>query len=465
MTDSSSVLLRELATAMDGTLVLPSDAEWGEASRAWNLAFVQRPAAVATPAHIEDLQLVLAAARAAGLGVTVQPGGHGPHGGELQDCILIRPWAFNELSIDTERGIARVGAGVQWGRVLDALDGTEFVGLAGSNPTINVVGYTLGGGHSSLGRAFGLAAHSLLAAEMVTADGSLVRVDEAESDAELLWALKGGGGQFGVVTAMEFRLHPAPAGGLLYGGKLTFPAAVATPVLRAVVDVAASAPELVTISAVMLVLPDLPMVPEPLRGQQIITVDIVSMLPPETTEALIEPIRSAGPVVDDTVDEFTIGALPEVFAEPVDPMPALEWSGLIGTLDHAVVAALVEAWVAGAVAGLSLLQVRPLGGALGRAVNAPAIAGVAGVPHGDALVGASGFVFDPAMAPSVASAIEKVRDAAAPHTTHGRVVTFLAPGEDLGAAYAHADIARLRAVKQRIDPDGLIRSNRPLPAE
>ena len=244
---------------------------------------------------------------------------------------------------------------------------------------------------------------------------------------------------------------------MLYGGKLTFPAAVASPVLRDVVDVAASAPELVSISAVMMVLPDLPMVPEPLRGQQIITVDIVSMLSAAVTEALIEPIRAAGPVVADTVGEFTIGALPEVFAEPVDPVPALEWSGMIGALDHAA--------VEGAALGLSLLQVRPLGGALGRAVNAPAVAGVAGVLVSDALVGAAGFVFDPAMAASVTAAMKTVQDAAAPHTVHGRVVTFLAPGEDLGAAYGHAEIARLRAVKQRVDPDGVIRSNRPLPAE
>lgn len=465
MTDASSARLRELAAAMDGTLVLPTDDDWAEASRAWNLAFVQRPAAVATPANVADVQLVLAAARDAGLGVTVQASGHGPHGSDLRDCILIRPWAFDELTIDVERRTARVGAGVQWGRVLDALEGTGLVGLAGSNPTINVVGYMLGGGHSSLGRAFGLAAHSLLAVELVTADGTFARVADAESDAELLWALKGGGGQFGVVTAMEFRLYPAPTAGMLYGGKLTFPAAVASPVLRAVVDVAASAPELVSISAVMMVLPDLPMVPEPLRGQQIITVDIVSMLSAAVTEALIEPIRAAGPVVADTVGEFTIGALPEVFAEPVDPVPALEWSGMIGALDHAAVAALVGAFVEGAALGLSLLQVRPLGGALGRAVNAPAVAGVAGVLVSDALVGAAGFVFDPAMAASVTAAMKTVQDAAAPHTVHGRVVTFLAPGEDLGAAYGHAEIARLRAVKQRVDPDGVIRSNRPLPAE
>lgn len=189
------------------------------------------------------------------------------------------------------------------------------------------------------------------------------------------------------------------------------------------------------------------------------------MLGAEATEALLEPIRTAGPVVADTVGEFTIGTLPEVFAEPVDPMPALEWSGMIGTLDHSVAAALVEAFVEGAALGLSLLQLRPLGGAIGRAVNAPARAGVAGVPSGEALVGASGFVFDPAMAESVASAMHKVRDATAPHTIHGRVVTFLAPGEDLGAAYAPADIARLRAVKRSVDPNGVIRRNRPLPVE
>lgn len=298
---------------------------------------------------------------------------------------------------------------------------------------------------------------------MVTASGEVVRVSGDEADEELLWALKGGGGQFGIVTALEFRLHPAAEGGALYGGKLTFPAAAVVPVLRAVVDVAASAPEPVSISTVMMVLPDLPIVPEPLRGAQIITVDVVSLLGREATERLLAPIRSAGPVVADTVSEFGIGALPTVFAEPVDPTPALEWSALVGTLNHALADALATAFLEGAATGLSLLQIRPLGGALGRAVSAPAVAGVAGVLEADALLGAAGFVFDPAMLASIGASLDAVRDAAAPHTTHGRVVTFLAPGENLGAAYAPATIARLRAVKERIDPEGIIRSNRPLP--
>ena len=424
MSDSSRARLLELGEALDGTLFLPHDEGWIEAASPWNRAIVQRPAAVAVPANVADVQRIMHAARDAGLGVTVQPGGHGPHGGDLQDCILIRTSAFDELVIDAAAGTARVGAGVHWGRLLRELD--------------------------------------VLAVEMVTADGAAVRVT-GDGDAELLWALKGGGGQFGVVTALEFRLHPAPEGGRLYGGKLTFPAAVAAPVLRAMADVAASAPEPLSISAVMMVLPDLPVVPEPLRGQQIVTVDIVSQLGREATERVIEPIRSAGPVVADTVAEFGIGALTDVFAEPVDPVPTLEWSALAGTVNHATVDALVGAFVEGAALGLSLLQIRPLGGAIGRAATPPAVAGVAGVLGAGALLGAAGFVFDPAMLEPVGTALKIVRDAAAPHTVAGRVVTFLAPGEDLGSAYAPAEIARLRAVKERVDPEGLIRSNRPLP--
>ncbi|MCB1298887.1 MAG: FAD-binding oxidoreductase [Microthrixaceae bacterium] len=464
LSPSSRARLETLAGAMQGELLLPDHAGWGEASAPWNLAVVQRPAAVALPADVADVQLLMAAARDTGLGVTVQPGGHGPHGGDLHDCILVRTAAFDELTIDIPTRTARVGAGVRWGRVLQALEGTGLLALAGSNPTINVAAFTLGGGHSSFGRSFGLAAHSLLAVEMVTADGRAIRVgDGVGDDDELLWALKGGGGQFGVVTALEFRLHPAPATGRLYGGKLTFPAAAAGPVLRAVLDVAASAPEPLSISAVLMVLPDLPFVPEPLRGQSVVTVDIVSQLDREATESMLEPIRSAGAVVADTVAAFGIGALTDVFAEPVDPVPALEWSALLGSLTHPAVDALVAAFAEGAALGLSLLQIRPLGGAIGRAVTPPAVAGVAGVLAAHALLGATGLVFDPAMVPGIGLALGKVRDAAAPHTVHGRVVTFLAPGEDLGAAYGAPEIARLRAVKARVDPGGTIRSNRPLP--
>lgn len=437
LSPSSRARLETLAGAMQGELLLPDHAGWGEASAPWNLAVVQRPAAVALPADVADVQLLMAAARDTGLGVTVQPGGHGPHGGDLHDCILVRTAAFDELTIDIPARTARVGAGVRWGRVLQALEGTGLLALA---------------------------AHSLLAVEMVTADGRAIRVgDGVGDDDELLWALKGGGGQFGVVTALEFRLHPAPASGRLYGGKLTFPAAAAGPVLRAALDVAASAPEPLSISAVLMVLPDLPFVPEPLRGQSVVTVDIVSQLDREATESMLEPIRSAGAVVADTVAAFGIGALTDVFAEPVDPVPALEWSALLGSLTHPAVDALVAAFAEGAALGLSLLQIRPLGGAIGRAVTPPAVAGVAGVLAAHALLGATGLVFDPAMVPGIGLALGKVRDAAAPHTVHGRVVTFLAPGEDLGAAYGAPEIARLRAVKARVDPGGTIRSNRPLP--
>lgn len=126
MSDSIRTRLHELGTAMRGELLLPHE-DWGDVASPWNRAIVQQPAAVAVPADVADVQLIVAAARDAGLGISVQPGGHGPHGGELRDCILVRTAAFDELVIDTESQSARVGAGVSWGRVLSALDGTGLV--------------------------------------------------------------------------------------------------------------------------------------------------------------------------------------------------------------------------------------------------------------------------------------------------------------------------------------------------
>ena len=201
-----------LTSAPPGKVVVPEDVRFGEARRAWNLAIDQRPAAVTFPESPQDVAAAVLFARESGLRVAAQGTGHsaGPLG-SLEDTILIKTERMRGVSVDPARRTARVDAGVRWLEVVEAAAQHGLSALAGSSPDVGVVGYTLAGGLSFLGRRYGLAANHVSAIELVTADGRLVRADR-EHEPDLFWALRGGGGSFGVVTAIEFELFPIAPG-------------------------------------------------------------------------------------------------------------------------------------------------------------------------------------------------------------------------------------------------------------
>jgi FAD/FMN-containing dehydrogenase len=212
------------------TILTCADPGWDDARQAWNLAVDQRPAAVAVPESAQDVVDAVRFARERGLRVAAQGTGHnaGPLG-DLADTVLIKTHAMRGLVIDPAARIARAEAGVIWQQVTDAAAEHGLAGLAGSSPDVGVVGYTLGGGMSWLGRTYGLSANNVEAFELVTADGRLVRAD-AEHEPDLFWALRGGGGSFAVVTAVELRLFPVTEA---YAGLLWYPVEQASEVLHA----------------------------------------------------------------------------------------------------------------------------------------------------------------------------------------------------------------------------------------
>ena len=205
MIDPGTAALRDLC---GGAVALPGDDGYDAARQAFNLTVDQRPAAVAYPADAGEVAEVVRAARAAGLRIAPQATGHnaGPLG-DLSQTVLLKTSGMSGVAIDAERRIARVGAGVLWEDVVDAAAPHGLAALHGSAPNVGVVGYSLGGGMGWLARSHGLQANSVTAVELVTAEGEFVRAD-ADNDPELFWALRGGGGNFGIVTALEFRLYP-----------------------------------------------------------------------------------------------------------------------------------------------------------------------------------------------------------------------------------------------------------------
>lgn len=446
--------LSELRTRLSGTLLLPGDDGYGEARLAWNLAIDQRPAAVAIPADVEDVQHIVSAAATIGIGVLAQPNGHSA-GRDVADVILIRPQAFDEISIDVESRTARVGAGVSWGAVLSRLEATGLIALAGSNPAINVVAYSLGGGHSMFGRTYGLQAPAITAVELVDASGAVQRITD-ESDAELMWALRGAGGLFGVATAIEFRLFD---GDELYGGKLMFPVDKAPELLTTVFGLAETEPTL-GLSFSMMSFPNAPGVPEPLRGTKVASVDALHIGGPASGMPMIEPLREVGTPLSDSMQVFGIESLAAVAAEPVDPMFFEDWSSVSAGFDIQAASALAAAFHDGVAHGLGRLEVRPFGGSLAAGDGARAVAAPVAAP---AWVGASVMAPHAAALASVGSAFAPLDAALRGSPVTGNVGTLLDNNDTLANAYDDESITRLRRLKTQRDPDGIIRAARELP--
>ena len=303
--DPARTDLRDLC---GGAVAVPGDEGYDAARQAFNLAVDQRPAAVAFPADASEVADVVRHARAAGLRVAGQSTGHNAIPlGDLDGTILIRTSGLGGVEVDPVRRIARAGAGVLWEEVVDAAAPYGLVALHGSSPNVGIAGYSLGGGMGWLARSHGLQANSLTAIELVTADGELVRTD-AHHDPELFFALRGGGGNFGIVTALEFRLYPLRE---IFAGFMVWDIAHAREVLTTWSRWAVDAPDHVTTSFRIMHLPPLEEIPAPLRGRSVVMIDGAVQGDP----AVIEPLRALAPEID------TFAMVPAAVARAPAPGP------------------------------------------------------------------------------------------------------------------------------------------------
>lgn len=454
MTSSPDAALLGLRSELNGSLVLPGDADYDAARTPWNLSVDQRPAAIAVPADVDDIRAILRVATALNLGVTTQPNGHAASA-ELTDVIVIRPARFDEIMVDETARLLRVGAGVNWGRALERLDGTGLIALAGSNPEVNVVALAINGGQSMFSRRYGLTARSIVAVELVDASGELRRVTDAD-DAELIWALRGGGGLFGVITAIELALYP---GDVIFGGSLMFPSEAAEAVVAAAFALANDEPEL-GLDVGMMRFPDGPMLPPHLRGRTVATVGLVHLGDEQAGRAFADRLRAVAEPIADTLVPFTIGSLAAVAAEPVDPMPSADFGGAVAGLGDAFAREFVDAFLRGADLGLMRCSIRAMGGAIADELGADQSA--VGAVHAEGLLNSGVLLFDPTI--DAVAALQPLRDLVAKHPGGDTLPTFLGAAAPLADAYDREVRGRLVAVKQRIDPGNVIRGNRTLTA-
>jgi FAD/FMN-containing dehydrogenase len=405
-----------LAASLTGDVVSPADKEWDLARRAWNLAVDQRPALVALPADAADVVAIVDFARANGLKVAPQGTGHNAAAiASLADTILVSTQRMRGVEIDVEAQTARVQAGTLWLEVSEASSPHGLFPLSGSSPDVGVVGYTLGGGLSWLARKHGLASNSVTAIELVTPDGRLLRAT-ADEHADVFWALRGGGGNFGVVTAMELRLFPY---GEVYAGMFLFPFERAAEVLRTWRDWTLTAAEDITTSMRLIHFPPLPELPEFLRGRSVALIDGAFAGGAEEGARAVAALRALGPELDTWAMSPPV-VLSRIHMDPEEPMPSGGHSTLVGPLDDAA----LETFAAHAEPGGPLLfaELRQLGGALARV---PEGAGAIGSFDGDYLYFCAGLVMSPEMGEAVAAAGERAVAALAPYATGSAYLNFV----------------------------------------
>jgi FAD/FMN-containing dehydrogenase len=421
---------------------------------AFNVLLDQRPAAIALPVSPAEVGEAIAAAKSRGLRVAAQRTGHGADPlRSLDESLLIRTAGLTGVEIDAEARSARVGAGTLWGDLVPAASEQGLAAVHGSSGTVGIAGYMLGGGLGWYGRKHGLGCNSVTAVELVGADGTERRVD-AETEPELFWALRGGGGDFGVVTALEFELLPIAS---VFAGALFFPLERAPEALNAWLEWTADAPDEVTSVGRVLAFPPFPEIPEPLRGNSFAVIEAVYLGDEDSGAELIAPLRALGPAMDTFATQPPAG-ISDLHMDPPEPGPAIGDGMLLGELD----AEALDDWLGvvgpGSDSPLVSVELRHIGGALAR--PAPDGGVLDSVP-GNFLQFAVGIVPEPALREPVLDRVAQLEAAMAPRST-GRYRSFSLNPIEAADVLPAEKCERLRAVKAEYDPDGLFLSNQPI---
>jgi FAD/FMN-containing dehydrogenase len=450
---------RPVPPTLEGKIVTPAHERFDDARRAWNLAIDQRPAAVVFAESTQDVAAAVAYAIEYGLQVAPQGTGHnaGPLG-SLADTILLKTERMRGVQIDPVARVARVEAGVLWIEVVEAAARHGLAALAGSSPDVGVVGYTLGGGMSFIGRKHGLCANAVRAIELVTADGRQLRCDR-DNEPDLFWALRGGGGSFGVVTAIELELFPIEQA---YAGVLWYPIERGSEVLHAWRELTHSddLPDELTTVGRFLRLPPIPEIPEPVRGKSFVIVEAYHIGAPAQADELLAPLRALAPV-NDTIATVPLPALSHLHMDPEHPVPGFGDGMMIAQLPKQAIDAFVAIAGDAAESPLLTVELRQLGGALGRPHPAHGALSCIDAPYS---LFAAGMVPTPQFEAPVRAHVQAVHAALEPWAASHMYLNFADTPREPARFWSEHAYNRLRRIKAAVDPDDRIRSNQPIPA-
>ncbi len=448
--------LASLAAQLTGTLCLPGDAGYDEARTIWNAMIDKHPAAVVRATSPADVARAIVFAREHGVELSIRGGGHNIAGNAVCDGgLMLDLTPMKSVRIDPHLRTARVEPGV----TLAEFDReAQAYGLAtplGINSTTGVAGLTLGGGFGWVSRKFGLTIDNLISADVVLADGTLVHAS-AEEEPDLFWAIRGGGGNFGVVTSFEFRLHSI--GPQVLAGLIVHPFAQAREVLRGFRRVVRSAPDDLTCWAVLRKAPPLPFLPADIHGKEVLVLGVCYVGDPAQGEAAVGPIRALGRPIADVV-----GPMPFVqWQQAFDPLLTAGRRNYWKSHDFVELGDAAIELLTGFATRLPSPETEIFIASLGGAVNrVPATA--TAFPHRDV-----NFAMNVhtrwADASQDGACIRWAReffDAMAPHATGGVYVNFMPEDESdrvrRGAYGVNYD--RLAQLKRRYDPTNLFRKN------
>jgi FAD/FMN-containing dehydrogenase len=454
MTSRALTELQALRPNIAGDLIGRDDDGFDTARQAFNLALDQRPALVALPESANDVVEIVRFAGSVGLRIAPQSTGHGASPLEaLDNAILLKTSRMRGVQIDPAKRAARVEAGAQWQDVTVPAADHGLAALAGTAPSVGVLGYTLGGGMGWLARRYGLSANSVTAAEIVAPDGTLLRAD-ATTEPDLFWALRGGGGAMGVLTAIEVALYPVRE---LYAGVLFFPIARSAEILHAWRDWTDRAPDEVTSIGRIVQFPPIPDVPEHLRGNSFVLVEAAYLGEEHEGSNVLRPLRELGP----TMDTFAMIPPPQLGAlhmDPPDPVPVRSDGMLLADAPADAIDALVA--LAGPDSGSPLLgvELRHLGGALARATDGGPQAQVAG----NCAVFAVGVAMTPEMGEAVATHVGRIKEGLGPWRAEYDLFNFLDSPAEADAVVPRESYSRLRQIKAQYDPTEMIISAHPV---
>ncbi|MDL5160308.1 FAD-binding protein [Actinomycetospora termitidis] len=435
--------LRRLAGLVRGPVWLPGDVGFAEELASTYSAVEHRPRVVVGARDSGDVAAAVAFAVERGLPVAVQATGHGAVR-PVDDGVLVSTRRMRGVRVDPDARTVTVGAGVVWSEVIAAAGPYGLAPLCGSAPGVGVVGYTLGGGISPLARTFGFTADHVLAAEVVTADGT-VRLVDADHEPELFWGLRGGKGNLGVVTTLVLRLFPIAT---ITGGGLFFDGSRAEEVLRAYPRVTAGLTEATTTSL------SFSRLGHRTRGGTLPAVHLrVAHLGPGADEALAG-LRALGPVLD-TVTELPFSAIGTIHDDPTEPADVFKRGLLLADLAPGAVEAIARAVGPDVGEPVASVEIRHLGGAMTRR------------PEPDNAVGGREATYGVFVVDTHARAdrVRRLVEALQPYST-GAAVNFLGTvteSDVVATAWSPGDYRRLAALKGRVDPDEVFRFGYAIP--
>lgn len=451
--------LQELRARLKGSALVAGDEGYDTACLTWDAkTFAQHPAIVVLPGVVADVQAAVRFAGEYNLPIAVQGGGHG-HPYPADGALLVNFAHMTGVQVNAEAATARVEPGAKGSDVVQAAYPYGLAPLNGLAATVGIVGYLLSGGIGWLARQYGPGAGSIRSAQLVTAEGELLQVNE-ESHPDLLWGLRGGGGNFGIVTEIEFALYPVST---VFGGQVVYPIAHGQDVLDTYSRWVKTTPDELTSVLRIMHFPPVPAIPPALRGQSAIIVMACYNGEAQEGEALLQPMRTIGTPLLDTFATLPYSQIATISNDPPVAPPFFfhTESVALRDLSQRGIEALLD--LAGNPAtGIRLAEMRQLGGALARQ---PEEAMPFGARRAALYLGVVAAAPTPDLLTGGKQSIATLMQVLAPEKT-GEVLLGLAGGASLEltqAAYSPTNYQRLVALKDRYDPRNVFRFNHNIP--